>query len=253
MPHRLRLHAIYSTSASLCLLLLCISLSAVAVIANPRIVAESTTVEQETPLEHSCLAPGEMALAVLVNTYRADNGLPAVKLSQYLTKVAQLHVRDLSTNFSLDAKNIHRLHCSLHSWSNKGLWMPVCYTHDRASVAGMLNKPREITANTYTGNGYEIAYWSSGPATAGRTLQGWQRSPQHNAVILETDGWAGKRWPVMGVGMHNNYAVVWFGDQPDPPGGGAPCQPSTAVQFLTPMSAVPTTSDTLPGRRARFP
>jgi hypothetical protein len=101
----------------------------------------------------------------------------------------------------------------------------------------MWNKPREITANVYTGNGYELAYWSSIPATASRILTGWQHSPPHQAVLLETGGWQQKRWPAMGIGIHEQFAAVWFGDRPDPQGLVLPCHATAGAGVMPP--AVP--------------
>jgi uncharacterized protein YkwD len=87
----------------------------------------------------------------------------------------------------------------------------------------MWNKPREITNGVYSGSGYENAHRNSGGATAESAFNGWRNSSGHNAVILEEGIWQGQNWPVMGVGIYENYAVLWFGDQSDPQGSVSEC------------------------------
>ena len=77
-------------------------------------------------------------------------------------------------------------------------------------------KPQELTE--YDGYGYEIAYTYSAGAGAEDALRSWQGSPPHNAVILNADTWRNITWKAIGVGIHGDYAVVWFGEEPDPDG-----------------------------------
>lgn len=165
----------------------------------------------------ACLTAEEFELVDLINQYRNDNGLAAVSLSKSLTEVAQWHVIDLHEN-EPDTGTDHGLACNMHSWSDQGVWSPVCYTSDHRFASGMWGKPGEITSNVYPGNGYENAYGSSGQATAANALDSWQGSAGHNAVILETGVWSGKNWPAMGVGIYQQHAVLWFGDDLDPQG-----------------------------------
>jgi len=171
----------------------------------------------ETTLEE-CLSAEESELADLINAYRADNGLAAIPVTVSLTAVAHWHVWDLELN------SPHGGSCNLHSWSDQGVWSAVCYTSDHAQAQGMWDKPREITEGEYTGNGYEIAYWSSGTATPSGALSGWQSSSGHNDVILNQGIWTGRDpWPAMGIGLRDGYAVVWFGDIADPQGNTGDC------------------------------
>lgn len=165
-----------------------------------------------------CLSPQESQLADLINAYRADNGLAAIPVTVSLTEVAHWHVWDL------DANAPHGGDCNLHSWSTQDAWSGVCYTSDHAQAQGMWDKPREITEDAYSGNGYEIAYWTSGTATASGALSGWQSSSGHNDVILNQGIWTGRNpWPAMGIGIRAGYAVVWFGDIADPQGEIGAC------------------------------
>ena len=180
---------------------------------------------QATPGE--CLSADEAALAQLMNDYRQAQGLAQVPVTASLTAVAQWHVWDLDVN------NPHGGQCNLHSWSDGSLWTPVCYTADHANAPGMWDKPREITGNAYTGDGFEIAYWTSGIASPEGALNAWQNSSGHNDVILNAGIWRPyDPWPAMGVGMRAGYAVIWFGGTADPQGtisecGGTPTRQLT--------------------------
>jgi len=103
-------------------------------------------------LPEICLSPAEEALFRMVNEYRAQKGLPAIKLSYSLCVVAVTHCRDQAANYS-ETKG-----CNLHSWSDQGNWKPVCYTPDHSKAALMWSKPRELT--NYQGNGYEKIFMS---------------------------------------------------------------------------------------------
>jgi uncharacterized protein YkwD len=185
----------------------------------------SPVLAQATPGE--CLSADEATLAQLVNDYRQTQGLDTILLTVSLTMVAQWHVWDLDVNHP------HGGECNLHSWSDGSLWTPVCYTADHANASGMWDKPREITANAYAGNGFEIAYWTSGVASPEGALSAWQNSSGHNDVILNVGIWESfNPWPAMGVGMQAGYAVIWFGGTADPQGtinecGGTPTSQST--------------------------
>jgi uncharacterized protein YkwD len=153
------------------------------------------------------LTEEEKKLYDLIMAYRKDLGLPKIPYSPSLTKVAQLHVRDVVENDPVSDE------CNLHSWSSNGPWTPCCYTDDHAQAAGMWSKPRELTP--YKGNGYEIAYAvSGGGANAAEALLGWQRSSGHNDVIINRGIWK-EKWNAIGIGIYKNFAVVWFGHEPD--------------------------------------
>ncbi|MEN9937910.1 MAG: hypothetical protein RLZZ387_4489 [Chloroflexota bacterium] len=174
---------------------------------------------------NACLSTEEAELARRVNAYRVENGLDAVPISRSLTTVAQLHVRDLQEfrpNSGTDARGQP---CNLHSWSANGPWTAVCYTPDHASAKGMWDKPREITAGAYAGTGFENAFAAYGTrATAGAALDSWKASSGHNQVILQQGTFARYNWPAMGVGVSENYIVLWFGNRADPQGEAAPCR-----------------------------
>lgn len=153
----------------------------------------------------------ELELYNLIMKYRASKSLPAIPASPSLTLVAQTHARDLHDNRPDTGK------CNPHSWSDKGPWSAVCYTKDHASVAGVWQKPAELTA--YKGTGYEIAYrvWGYPGIRVNplKALKGWQSSIGHNNMIINKEKWATLTWQAIGVGIYMGYAVVWFGEEPD--------------------------------------
>ncbi|GIV36643.1 MAG: hypothetical protein KatS3mg032_1022 [Cyclobacteriaceae bacterium] len=155
----------------------------------------------------SCLTDEELKLYRLINEYRRLKGLPAIALSAKLSRVAALHARDLAENNPVNDL------CNLHSWSDKGNWTPCCYTNDHQAAACMWNKPRELTG--YTGDGFEIAYFHSGGATANAALESWKKSEGHHNVIINRGIWQRISWKAMGVGINQRYAVVWFGFEAD--------------------------------------
>jgi hypothetical protein len=153
------------------------------------------------------LSDEETKLYKLLMDYRREKGLPVIALSKSLTKVAQIHVKDLNENYNQSSS------CNMHSWSNKGNWSACCYTSDHAQAQCMWNKPRELTS--YKGNGYEISYGSWGAAAdAQGALNGWKSSSGHNAVIVNSGIWKDD-WNAIGIGLSGGFSVVWFGKEAD--------------------------------------
>lgn len=153
------------------------------------------------------LSDEETKLYKLLMEYRREKGLPVIPLSKSLTKVAQIHVKDLNENYNRSST------CNMHSWSNTGNWSACCYTSDHAQAQCMWNKPRELTS--YKGNGYEIAHGSWGAAVdAQGALNGWKSSPGHNGVIINNGIWKDD-WNAIGIGLSGGFSVVWFGNEAD--------------------------------------
>jgi len=169
---------------------------------------------QASDLE-SPLTEEEWQLARLVNEYREESGLVAVPVTNSLTKVARAHVADLNAHHP-DTTTYGTGECNRHSWSSFGDWTAVCYTGS-GQASAMWNKPREIT-ESYTGNGYEIAYWSGQGATPSSAMSEWKNSADHSDTILQRGIFAGTVWRAMGVAIDGEYAVVWFGEDVDPAG-----------------------------------
>ena len=157
----------------------------------------------------------EARLYQLIMEYRASKGLPSIPLSVSLTKVAQIHAKDMYLYFDEIPNG-----CNGHSWSKHGPWKKCDYYPDHRNAQGMWDKPRELTS--YPGNGYEIAHGyvppTSGICTPEGALEGWKHSPLHNAVIINANGWASSQWNAIGVGMYKGSACVWFGVEQDPAG-----------------------------------
>lgn len=155
--------------------------------------------------------PAELELIELTNAYRAENGLPAIPASPSLCIVGHTHAEDLAANAPHESAS-----CNLHSWSDAGPWSGCCYTSDHAQAECMWAKPSELT--DYPGNGYENAAWSGGAITPTEALELWKSSGGHNAVILNQGTWANIPWGSMGAGIHEGFAVLWFGEEADPAG-----------------------------------
>jgi Cysteine-rich secretory protein family len=161
---------------------------------------------QQILTDRSCegdgLEPEERRLYELINQYRAQNGLPSISISPSLTLVANRHVQDLE-------RNIKDL---THGWSN----CPYDAS-DSDTYSCMWDAPQRLDT-PYQGYGYENAHGGSGGyrATAMSALESWQGSSAHNAVILNQGMWQDKQWNALGIGIYGGYAVLWFGDEPDP-------------------------------------
>jgi hypothetical protein len=153
--------------------------------------------------------PEAIELVALVNDYRAENALPPIPASPSLCTVATAHVHDL-----LDNAPHTQPGCNLHSWSDQGAWSACCYTADHTQAACMWNKPGELTI--YPGNGYENA--ASGAGSPAQALDLWKSSQPHNEVILNLGIWADHPWQALGADVYQGYAVLWFGEEPDPAG-----------------------------------
>lgn len=152
----------------------------------------------------------EARLYRLVNQYRQSRGLATVPASKSLTRVAQLHARDLEAHPP-------RPPCNMHSWSQDGPWSSCCYTPNHAQARCMWHKPQQLTP--YQSEGYEIAAWYQGPRGEGiqarEALKLLSESPGHNAVMLNQGQWQKHPWLSTGVGVSGRYAVIWYGAERD--------------------------------------
>jgi hypothetical protein len=155
----------------------------------------------------------ETRLYQMVNRYRVRNGLPAIPASPSLNLVANRHVRDIADNgdnFSRSGLNW------LHGWSD-------C-PYDAANpdtFSCMWEAPKRLET-FYPGIGFEVfcgstdAEYCTFRMTADYALKSWQASPLHNSVLLNRGRWKGYRWKAMGIAIHNGFAAIWFGTEPDP-------------------------------------
>lgn len=154
-----------------------------------------------------CLSTDEKKLYELLMKYRKEKKLPSIPLSASLTQVAQAHVKDLMDNYTADSN------CNPHSWSDQGNWTPCCYTSDHKQAECMWNKPQEIAQ--FASSGYEIAFWHSAKASPEEALTGWKKSQGHNQVMINAAQWKEVTWQAVGVGMYEQYAVIWFAEGKD--------------------------------------
>jgi uncharacterized protein YkwD len=169
----------------------------------------STGFNKKPPVSEICLSPEEKKLYTLIMEYRKSKKLPPIPLSAKLTLVAQTHARDLSEHYEFSPKN----KCNPHSWSKKGNWTSCCYTNDHKVASCMWTKPEEIAG--YSGNGFEIAYYSSLGANAKEGIDGWKISPGHNPLLINSGTWSKIKWNAIGLGIYKEYGLVWFGEVED--------------------------------------
>lgn len=159
----------------------------------------------------------EMQLYQRINQYRREHGLPPIPLSPALNRVANRHVRDMAENLGQFT----------HAWSD-------CpYNANQPSTYPcMWNAPQRL-GTAYPGLGYESAH--GGPpgyrATAASAMQNWQASSFHNDMLLNGGMWQSRPWQAIGLAIHQNYAVLWFGEVPDP----TPEEPIIAQPLPTPL------------------
>jgi hypothetical protein len=142
----------------------------------------------------------------LIMAHRAEQGKPDIALSKSLTYVAQLHVRDLSANKVSPPY-------TLHSWSKNGPWEGVRYTANHRHARLMWNKPKELT--NYPGDGFEITFAKKGGASAKAAFDSWKSQKSVEAIMVNSGNWETIHWRAIGVGIHGDYAVIWFGDRED--------------------------------------
>ena len=164
---------------------------------------------KEKKITEICLSKGEKELYNLIMDYRKEKRLPLIPLSVKLTLVAQTHTRDLTDNYNVNYSSI----CNPHSWSSRGKWSYCCYTNDHRHTKCMLEKPKEIAG--YNGRGYEIAYYQLTGATALQSFVSWKKSSQHNPIMINEGLWANLKWKAIGIGIHQSYSTVWFGEDSD--------------------------------------
>lgn len=175
-------------------------------------------IAQLVPKQVSNVPPGfrvseeEMRLYRMINDYRRRYDLPPIPLSVSLSYVASTHVKDLFFNHPDQDP------CNFHSWSDKGPWKAFCYPRDENKKNSVWDKPKEITG--YKGKGYEIVYWENSNADIDSVFNLWRSVGYFNSFLMNTGKWQGTKWEAIGIGVYENYACAWFGQQPDP--NGAP-------------------------------
>ena len=165
--------------------------------------------------ENFCISENENVLFELIDSLRAENELPELQLSISLSFVAKTHVKDLNDN------NPDTSICNMNSWSDKGNWRACCHNKYLPDPACIVDKPKELT--NYKGEGHELAYWEFGDADPDSIFKLWNELDQTRYFILNQEKWKSYKWKAIGVGIHNGYACIWFGEESDKNGSPLVC------------------------------
>lgn len=178
----------------------------------------------------------EKALFQLVNDYRAASRLPAVRLSQSLSIVANRRMLDLKQN----------LKTLTHSWSNCRYDLK-----DENTWHCVTEAPRKLNSG-YSGQGYETLYRAGkGSVSPVVALDAWKKSPLHNSIILNGGMFKDMPWDEVGIAIDGEYAALWFGypgTALTPPGGrvvGIGVTYDQAVAGLSKLLSIDQTSSTV--------
>ena len=125
------------------------------------------------PTSSYCYRPFERQLLTLINNYRADNGLPRLRLSQTLGAAAQHYSRDMATNnFTPDAE-----HHDSEGKTPSQRMIDHGFPMTAATVRG---------ENVYAGFGDGDGDGIPGQAPQ-EALDWWKQSPPHNANMLNVN------------------------------------------------------------------
>ena len=161
-----------------------------------------------------CVNEQAEALFVLINNFRADNGLEKLPLSASLSYVASMHLNDLIEHHADSSL------CNLHSWSDQGTWTSCCYQPYIPVQECMWDKPKELTPYIY--RGYELAFFQEGNLSPQEVLDAWLEVTEAKQMILNQGKWD-NTWRALGVDIGNNYALLWFGRAKDNQASPAIC------------------------------
>ena len=137
----------------------------------------------------------ETELFRLINEYRKQNNLPEVPESKTMYLIANRHLMDINLN----------LKKLTHSWSD-------CEFDNNNSQTWkcIFDAPKKFDP-AFSGYGYENVYFNSkAKFTPAEALEGWKKSPLHNAAILNKDSFKATPWIAGGVAIDGQYAAVWF-------------------------------------------
>jgi hypothetical protein len=162
-----------------------------------------------------CISTMESKLYTMINSYRQRYDLPQIPLSKSLCFVASEHVKDLF--FHHPDQGV----CNAHSWSAQGNWKAFCYPRDENKKNSVWDKPKELTP--YKGKGFEIVYYANDVVVIDSVISFWKSMDYFNSFLMNSGKWQGTRWNAIGIGIHENYACVWFGELPDPEGEPFTC------------------------------
>jgi len=162
-----------------------------------------------------CISTMEFKLYTMINTYRQRYDLPQIPLSKSLCFVASEHVKDLFFHHPDQGA------CNAHSWSAQGNWKAFCYPRDENKKNSVWDKPKELTP--YKGKGFEIVYYANDAVVIDSVISFWKSMDYFNSFLMNSGKWQVTRWNAIGIGIHENYACVWFGELLDPEGEPSIC------------------------------
>lgn len=162
-----------------------------------------------------CLSEEEISLANSINKLRQQNDLEAVKLSQSLSYVADVHTKDLYFHFDPYGA------CGLYLWSDEGRWAPCCPAGDEEDLECMYDKPHELTG--YRSKGYEAVFYNNTGMTDRLALEYLKQDSSSLDLVLNTGRYTEKKWNAMGISVFEGFASVWFGELMDKKGEPALC------------------------------
>ena len=128
----------------------------------------------------AALDADEQAFLVLINTYRAQNGLGALKASYTLSRAS--------------------------AWKSKDMAVNAYFAHDDLSRTWI----QRVRDCGYGFNAYIGENIAAGYGTAQAVFDGWKASPGHNANMLGTN------YTTIGIGKHvlagSPYGTYWTTD-----------------------------------------
>lgn len=154
-----------------------------------------------------CINADEYKLYQLINQYREKLSLDPIPLSKSLSYVAKTHAIDLSENYNASDD------CNMYSWSDKGDWKPFCYPADQNRKNDIKDKANEISG--YPGKAYEITYWDNTDVSPEDILSFWTGIEYTGSLISNASKFSSISWKSMGVGINQDYVLVWFGEAED--------------------------------------
>jgi hypothetical protein len=168
-----------------------------------------------TGLEDFCLSDDEYELYIMINEYRSKFGQPSIPLSRSLSWVARIHAQDLIYN------KPDKFPCTWYSWSEKGRWSPCCYKLKDPDYNCMFEKPFELTG--YKSDGYELIYRENNNISVDQPFEMWTAYNSSRSMLICTDKWEDFEWYAIGVAVMDEYAILWFGQDPDQDGEPVIC------------------------------
>ena len=155
--------------------------------------------------------PTDVAFSIAVNNWRVASSLRAQPISASLVATARAH-GSAQHDGAFNSGG-----CNAHSWtkdpSGEDRWDACCYDNANLQTTQkcMTDKPKQVTNNGYTGNGYEILATNRGNNQDGyvSAIKAWNSSPGHERYMMNSGGNVENAF---GCSM-NGVGVCFFGAQ----------------------------------------